>query len=472
MPSYAGYLNTHHPIEWGHPDNAGLALWLLGINNFAGGQQWPDLTGRTSGASLVGGPAWVGSPYGQSALASTGTQYSTTVAVEALFGSAPVAVSVAWWQYVSSAGPSSGAMWGGVAGGGELSAQFFGGTWFVGSRAPGSYGDIRLQLASDSASAPAGWSRYYAYVSLGLTALYRDGRVLASRSDSGTVLDLSSSGPMRLNGNPAFGSPLVGTTGGWRLVANPFGDPAGLAARDYEWSQDPGRDPRLRRLSSRAWLIGTGGGGTTTPETFTASCTPSATLTLLVTKSLTGSCTPAGAIAKLAAKVLTASSQPAGAVVKQAGKPLVASCAATAAVVKQVAKPLAASETPIATLAKQAQKPFSASCEPTGNLLSLAKLTTKSFAAGCTPAGSLVALRAVFRSFTGSVGAAVSLVRRVLKVFTGSVTSSGELTTSGGSALATGGRRDEVPGRGIVGILVNASGNRGTRVNASDGSES
>ncbi len=40
----------------------------------------------------------------------------------------------------------------------------------------------------------------------------------------------------------------------------------GYFARDYEWSRDPGRDPRLRRLSTRAYFLGAATGTAYVPS--------------------------------------------------------------------------------------------------------------------------------------------------------------------------------------------------------------
>ena len=251
--------------ELDHPDNAGLACLLVGLSPWDGGNALCDLSGKTAGAALAGGAAWAGTPYGQSGLSLNGSSGYAT-ATPKLAGA--TAATVAGW---------------------------FRGVW------AGSY-QILFEYSPDGLATNGGFVVYADNGGGVLTVGCNDGSAstarLVARPATGAwfrlaaSFDLSQPGASKircwLNGLPApfTGSPstsnVTGTVGAYTLnigcrnaASLFFADRiAGLsvsavarsdawAARDYEWSQDPQRDPRFRRTSTRSLFVVSAGVPTT-----------------------------------------------------------------------------------------------------------------------------------------------------------------------------------------------------------------
>ena len=246
-------------IEWGHPDTAGLALSLVGLPG-AIGNTWADLTRKTAGATLAGGAAWAGTPFGQSGLllngstgyCNTGLRYSgsansVTVAVWVRSDVVGNDAHVANINYDGSTVPidlNVGAAPGTTGDG----FGFFDGGW----RKSGMTTDVRGDKR---------WHRVAGTYDGTTLAYYIDGRLDASSVYTGTIptgnantLDL---GRYAAGATAYFAGAMAGA-----LVVFRAASPAWIA-RDYEWSQDPQRDPRFRRASTRSLFVTAAGVPTT-----------------------------------------------------------------------------------------------------------------------------------------------------------------------------------------------------------------
>lgn len=87
---------SRHAVNWDHPANRGLVMWLYGLPGRCGGGQWRDLTGRHTG-TLVGGPTWVPTGRGDLGveLVPASSQYIDCASVDGqIVGASQVSVSV------------------------------------------------------------------------------------------------------------------------------------------------------------------------------------------------------------------------------------------------------------------------------------------------------------------------------------------------------------------------------------------
>lgn len=51
-------IDWRNPIDWQHPDNAGLVFAMLNLPGLTGGGRWPDAMGRTAGVTLGAAQSW------------------------------------------------------------------------------------------------------------------------------------------------------------------------------------------------------------------------------------------------------------------------------------------------------------------------------------------------------------------------------------------------------------------------------
>lgn len=247
-------------IEDSHPDNAGLACLLVGLPPTDGGGTLYDLTGKTAGATLQGGATWAGTPHGQSGLAFAGGTNAMR-AISASNPNLPVRATDSWTIAFTHRTRSYVSL-----------AQYFG---FGGALpATGSDGVGRNTLSySDNYYF---WGYNTADFNTGVT-FHTDGvphRVVwvGVGGVSQTSISLYVDGVLRAAASRSLSDALnYAVVGGGHVAGNApdavvwdcsvrsgaWG--ASAVARDYEWSQDPSRDPRLRRTSTRSLFVTTAG---------------------------------------------------------------------------------------------------------------------------------------------------------------------------------------------------------------------
>ena len=242
-----GDVDLSSPIETDHPDNTGLALRLLGLPGLTGGPRWPDLTGKTAGATLLGGASWAGSTLG---LNGTG-QYADTTSI--IPSSQGLYVSCRFRQTAAS-------------------TYVLGLAGLVGTYHNASQNSWMLRLRGQQLELAGGGSLVG-----GTTVLNRWTHAAAIwLPGGGTTLFLD--GQPVATGNVAMTDPVAAVKIGVDFLTDPryfTGQidavnvqvgifTANVVARDSEWSRDPGTDLRLRRLSARAYLLPSAAPVTTT----------------------------------------------------------------------------------------------------------------------------------------------------------------------------------------------------------------
>jgi hypothetical protein len=175
-------------------------------------------------------------------------------------------------------------------------------------------------------------------------------------------------------------------------------------------------------------------------KTLTGAVVPTGLLLKTIVKLIAGAVTPTGALATLKAvlRSFAGSIGPIGALLKQTQKPLGGSVAPVGTLTKQDQKRFTGSVTPAATLAniKAILRTFAGSITPSGSLIrqgqksligaispvgTVIKSTVRRLTGTITPAGTLTVLRAVLRSFSGSIAPSRSLRRSIGKVVGGSI---------------------------------------------------
>ena len=246
-------------IEWGHPDNTGLALSLVGLPG-AIGNTWVDLTRKTAGATLVGGATWAGTPYGQAGLRiAGGTQWAQGGTAALQSGNR---VTVATWVSPAvlsrgdivtqwATGGDTQSLWNLLSGLAAGKPQFYVGT------ATGNFN-------SGTGAGTMVVGRCYRVVGTydGATAaVYLDGQFQSSGAGV-TTLPTTTTTPLRVGNNIVGDGQLNGSVAGVTILTGVAASP-GWVARDFEWSQDPQRDPRFRRTSTRSLFVTAGGVPTT-----------------------------------------------------------------------------------------------------------------------------------------------------------------------------------------------------------------
>lgn len=234
------------PIETSHPDNAGMSLALLGIPGMTGGSRWPDATELTSGASLTGNEnqiRWVGNRLDLSGGHGTISEYQTNV----------TRTSLSFAITTSGVRSTDGfrGIFGWFGGLNNCALLYLNGSAFpqliIGSPASGYF--LRVSTVQLSLTAPQRWGCTFNGTT---STLYLNGLPLATGSTSPVTSIGATTSPLRLGRNDFDGSVFNGALSHAMLLER--GADAGWFARDYEWSLDTSRDPRLRRLSGTSYF--------------------------------------------------------------------------------------------------------------------------------------------------------------------------------------------------------------------------
>lgn len=262
MRSFA--LDLGNPIS-SHPDNAGLALALIGhpcVPGVGGGSnRWPDLTRKTAGGTLVNGPTWAGTQWGQWGIAFNGTTQYLTLPASSYFHpgqTSPFSLLVSVWVNSFSAGrifnsqraAGSTAFNLFVSGTSSISCSFYG--------AGASGGGVYTATFSTGT-----WHRVGIVYTGATRTLYAAGRVdtspvAASLPTSAGSADVAFVGSL----GGGAGTFLNGQVSDLRYYLRALsGDEV---ARDYQWSRDPSTDPRLNRITGRTYYLPL----STTPSVF------------------------------------------------------------------------------------------------------------------------------------------------------------------------------------------------------------
>ena len=244
-------------VDFDHPDNAGLACLLAGLPPADGGRQLYDLTGRTAGATLAGGATWSGTPFGQQGLSLAGSQYADAGTLPNAFAAG---VTVAAW--VNAAAAQTGSNFYTVVSarnGADNSTPFS----LDVNKGGGKYrfycNNGGFNVWEGGTPVAGVWQRVVvAYAPGGPPAVTVNGvpQAVAQTSGGSSPAVLYTANPLRVGGFfNSSGADLtwLGQLADVRVYGR--GVAPGSAARDYEWSQDPTRDPRLRRLSTRSLFV-------------------------------------------------------------------------------------------------------------------------------------------------------------------------------------------------------------------------
>jgi hypothetical protein len=236
-----------NPIDWTHTDNAGLQLALLGLPGYAGGSRWADATRRTAGGtSKTAGtalPQWAGNSLAFTQAGQGFVDLGNSAAVQPSDG---LAIAL---TYQTLSGFSTRYRFYGW--GLNLSGQNFSPLIFCEPSRDSNFANPTINRPNASNGQ---FHRVVMAFSVSTNAgrLYFDGQLAGSFSVPQT--------PTRIS----YGSGLaaIGREGDFNSFFRDFrlrdywlfgrGVDAGWAARDYEWSLDPSRDPRLRRLTGIA----------------------------------------------------------------------------------------------------------------------------------------------------------------------------------------------------------------------------
>jgi hypothetical protein len=245
-----GIVDAGSPVEWGHDDNTGLSLLLLGLDG-AIGSPWPNLTGLSAEATFPSGVAWAETPFGQAGVQFNGTnQYGLLPSIP--LGSAGCTLAISFRLTSASTNGtlfkigSPNGMGFGVGGstfdsaGNNLIGLREGIAW---QTLASSIGTGNFRLLVSSATFTGNWTAYLN--GRPVTTANGQNRVNNVLSFGGYATRYWKSGP--LTSIWAWGRSRQFT--------------AEEALRDYEWSLDPATDPRLRLYSGSTRFVGAGGGG-------------------------------------------------------------------------------------------------------------------------------------------------------------------------------------------------------------------
>jgi len=250
-------LDLGNPISK-HPDNAGLALALIGhpcVPGVGGGSgRWPDLARKTAGGTLVNGPTWTVGQGGQWGLSLNGsTQYITLPASSYFHPSQTSPFSLLVSIFINSF--SSGRIFNSQRAAGSTAFNLFvSGTntiscSFLGTGASGGG-------AYTGAFSTGDWHRIGIVYTGTTRTLYAAGRidtaaVSASLSTSAGSADAAFIGSL----GGGAGTFLNGQVAGFRYYSRAL--TTDEVARDYQWFRDPATDPRLNRVTGRTYYLPT-----------------------------------------------------------------------------------------------------------------------------------------------------------------------------------------------------------------------
>jgi hypothetical protein len=233
-------IDVLNPIDWTDADNAGLQLALLGLPIYAGGRRWADATGRTSGGVLTARsatlPAW-SVLAGRAAVRLDGSNHVVGSRADL---SGPFAIKI------TLSGATTADF--GVPLGTSASDWYFqrtGSACSFTASIGGSFRSVTIPSVFD------GQPKRLAVIYTGQVLQgFRNGILVVSTSATGLLTGPKSTVNIGVLG--ASGNPMTGVTTYSDVQISSYLFDAGHATRDYVWSLDPSRDPRLRRLTGVA----------------------------------------------------------------------------------------------------------------------------------------------------------------------------------------------------------------------------
>jgi hypothetical protein len=248
-------IDVLNPIDWTDADNAGLQLALLGLPIYAGGRRWADATGRTSGGVLTARsatlPAW-SVLAGRAAVRLDGSNHVVGSRADL---SGPFAIKI------TLSGATTADF--GVPLGTSASDWYFqrtGSACSFTASIGGSFRSVTIPSVFD------GQPKRLAVIYTGQVLQgFRNGILVVSTSATGLLTGPKSTVNIGVLG--ASGNPMTGVTTYSDVQISSYLFDAGHATRDYEWSLDPSRDPRMRRLTGVATFGPLGG-----PSIVSGSC--------------------------------------------------------------------------------------------------------------------------------------------------------------------------------------------------------
>jgi hypothetical protein len=233
-------IDALNPIDWTDPDNAGLHLALLGLPSRTGGSRWVDATRRTTGGALTARsttlPTWVALA-ARLAVRLDGTNHVVGPRAD-LAGPFAIKFTVAGAATADS----------GIPLGTNASDWYFQRTGSACSFTAAIGTSFRIVTIP---SVFDGQPKRLAVIYTGqVLQAFRNGILVASTSATGLLTGPKSTVNIGVLGTSA--NPMTGITTYTDAQVSSYLFDAGHAARDYEWSLDPSRDPRLRRLTGIA----------------------------------------------------------------------------------------------------------------------------------------------------------------------------------------------------------------------------
>lgn len=242
-PLDADRIDLDNPLDRDHPDNAGLALALLGLPGYTGGSRWADATGRTAGANIVsvsGDPKPIATPYGLGlGFGRTGSGYLQVPVNLSTAGGALYLSAWVWWSDTTQGWYRSGAAGGGgftVTNSSTLTYRVNGGN---------------IVTSVQKSTVTNRWVRWHIQTQTSSSELWIDGKrihlgVGGLPNDSAMVLaaNIPPSQTARCD--------LTGVRIGFRYLNET------QIQNDYAWTLDPARDERLRRLRGVAYFFDAG----------------------------------------------------------------------------------------------------------------------------------------------------------------------------------------------------------------------
>jgi len=246
-----GEIDLSCPINWDHPDNSGLALCLSAVDGTAGGAKFLNLCrpgDPTAGGTLVNGPTWVGTPWGQWEINATSAGYVLVTHSGALAFQGTLPFSCAITYTVASATAFSRIV--AVANATDGWSMQFGadGVAPVAQRSAAS----SYQKCTGSAmtvGTPQRLAMAYDGTSI---RMYQNGvqTAIASSPNLSQTLSTSQLGVFAFAGGGNRGAGKAGDMRVWSLSLS-----AAQIKADYQWSRDPATDPRLNRITGRTYFL-------------------------------------------------------------------------------------------------------------------------------------------------------------------------------------------------------------------------
>lgn len=258
MRSFA--LDLGNPIS-NHPDNAGLALALIGhpcVPGVGGGSnRWPDLTRKTAGGTLTNGPTWSANSRGFSLRLDGANDYVTIADSPAI----AVGTQSFWFQFSANLTRNTGVnqayidkrVNGGIFNGIHLYCLF--GNWGcqLNDTSTKSYGLGAITSGQQTIT-------WVVDRAASMTYLYSDARLVGSASIAAVSASLTSTPALRI-GLAVDNNAPVPMTLDW--LRHGIGKPLS-SSQVVTANNDPATDPRLNRITGRTYYLPL----STTPSVF------------------------------------------------------------------------------------------------------------------------------------------------------------------------------------------------------------